>query len=316
MTSQKPTYEELERRILDLEKKSEELNILQQKHSDNEEKYRAIFEQAMVSIVILDINGSLIDFNSKVYENLGYSREEFVHLKSADIDVDKSPEDIISHHKEILKKGSDTWECRLLAKNGEMRDMLTNSTPMRIGGKIYFQNVSLDITDRKRAETLLKKSHEELEQRVADRTAELQMKTLSLEETNVALRVLLKRRDEDKNEFEDIVLGNVKELIIPSLEKMKMTKLNPVQETYISVFEENLNAITSPFIHRVSMKLLKFTPSEIQISNLIKQGRTSKEIADYLNLSPRTVDFHRQNIRKKLGLDNEKVNLRSYLLTM
>lgn len=314
--SQKPTYEELEQRIVELETKGKELNSLEKDLRDNEEKYRAVFEQAVVSIVILDLNGTLIDCNSKVYENLGYSREEFIQLKSADIDVDKDQDGIVNHHREILVKGSDTFECRLRTKDGRLRNVLTNSTPIRIGGKLYFQNVSLDITDRKRAQDQLKKSHEELERRVEDRTNELQMKTLSLEETNVALRVLLKNRDENKKELESVVLSNVKELIVPSLEKLKMTRLDPVQETFVSVFEENIDGIISPFLHRLSMKMLKFTPSEIQISNLIKQGRTSKEIADYNSLSPRTVDFHRQNIRKKLNLGNEKVNLRSYLLTM
>jgi two-component system invasion response regulator UvrY len=55
---------------------------------------------------------------------------------------------------------------------------------------------------------------------------------------------------------------------------------------------------------------------EIQVANLIKQGKGNKQIADLLNLSHRTIEVHRYNIRKKLQMDKTKMNLKTYLLTM
>jgi DNA-binding CsgD family transcriptional regulator len=204
----------------------------------------------------------------------------------------------------------------LRTKSGELRNMLINSTPIRINNQTYFQNITLDITDRITAQRLLKESHAKLERRVVERTAELQMKTDSIEEVNTALKVLLKKREEDKTELEENVLTNVRNLILPSLEKLKKTKLDTAQESYLSVLETNIDDIASPFYHRLSNHLLNFTPTEIEVSNMIKQGMTTKSIASYLSVSTRTIDFHRRNIRRKMGLDNEKVNLRTYLLSM
>ncbi len=63
----------------------------------------------------------------------------------------------------------------------------------------------------------------------------------------------------------------------------------------------------------VNLNHLNLTPAEIQIANLIKLGKVNKEIAEIKNLSSRTIEFHRNNIRKKIGIKNKKVNLRTYL---
>jgi DNA-binding CsgD family transcriptional regulator len=161
-----------------------------------------------------------------------------------------------------------------------------------------------DITERKRAEEALKAKEKEL-----------QVKTSNLEEANIALEVLLNKRDEDRKELEEKVKLNMKWMVLPYLEKMKKSGLNERQETYRDIVESFLNEITSPFVRKLSSQDLDLTPTEIQIANLVKEGKTTKEIAELLNSSTRAVEFHRENLRAKLGLKNKKTNLRSHLLS-
>jgi DNA-binding CsgD family transcriptional regulator len=85
---------------------------------------------------------------------------------------------------------------------------------------------------------------------------------------------------------------------------------------YINIIETHLDDIISPFLCNLTSKYPNLTPREIQITNLIKEGRTTKEIADILKSSSGAIDFHRNNIRNKLGLKNKNANLRSYLLSL
>ena len=160
-------------------------------------------------------------------------------------------------------------------------------------------------TERSQAEEMLREKEKELE-----------LKTRKLEEVNTALKVLLKRRDEDKTELEEKVLSNIKELIIPYLEKLKKSGLDTRQNAYLRILQSNLNDIISPFSRRLSSKYLNLTPAEIQVANLVRYGRDIKEIAEILNVSTRTIEFHRGNIRKKFSIKNKKASLRSHLLSI
>ena len=79
---------------------------------------------------------------------------------------------------------------------------------------------------------------------------------------------------------------------------------------YLDIIEKNLETIISPYITLLKRMNTHLTPQEIQVANMVKQGHSSKTIAGLLNLSMRTVDCHRANIRKKLGIRNKKANLR------
>ncbi len=169
---------------------------------------------------------------------------------------------------------------------------------------------------KKEMEKALKEAHDELELRVKERTRDLEIKTKSLEEMNTAMKVLLNKREEDKIELEDNVLTNVKELVMPFVDKFRETQLDGHQKTLLSIIESNLNEIISPFTRRLSLEYLNLTPTEIQIANMTKHGNTSKKIAKIMNISPRTVDTHKKNIRRKIGLEGKRANLRSYLLSL
>jgi PAS domain S-box-containing protein len=159
-----------------------------------------------------------------------------------------------------------------------------------------------DITERKQAEEMLEK-----------REVELEAKTNELEDLNAALRVLLKQREEDKNDLEQKVLSNVKLLILPYIEKLK-SRIDLKGSSYVNVLESNLKEIVSPFAQKLSVKYLNLTNREVQIANLIKEGKTTKEIAALLNVSESAVNVYRYHIRRKLSL-TKKHNLRSYLST-
>ncbi len=161
----------------------------------------------------------------------------------------------------------------------------------------------------------LKEAKEELERRVGERTRELRIKSENLEEMNTALKVLLKKREEDKDELEEQVIYNVQELIMPFLEKLKASRLDSRQLTLLEIMASNLNDIVAPFAKSLSTRFLNLTPAEIQIANMVKHGKTTKEIAETLFLSTRTIESHRDSIRQKLGIKNKKANLRTHLLS-
>ncbi|MDY6857393.1 MAG: helix-turn-helix transcriptional regulator [Thermodesulfobacteriota bacterium] len=117
-------------------------------------------------------------------------------------------------------------------------------------------------------------------------------------------------------EIGEKVLLNIKEIIIPYLKRLKSSRLDRAQRDCLDMVESNLKDITLPLGYRLSSPHFKLTPTEIRITNLIKHGKTTKEISNILCLSNRTVETHRYNIRKKLAIHNGRVSIRSFLLTI
>jgi DNA-binding CsgD family transcriptional regulator len=112
-------------------------------------------------------------------------------------------------------------------------------------------------------------------------------------------------------------LFNFRELLVPYIEQMKNSRLTDKQNACMDSIESTIDDIISPFSRSLSSQLVPLTSGEIRIADLIKRGHTTKEIAVMLHLSTRTVEFHRLNIREKIGLKNKKnIGLRSYLLTL
>jgi len=171
-----------------------------------------------------------------------------------------------------------------------------------------------DITERKQYEEKLRQARDALEQARDELAQKVQERTRSLEETNTALRVLLKAREEDRMIIEKNMLVQIKELVQPYIDKLKQSCLPEPCKTYLELIEANLNRFVSSLIQATHQ--YGFTPTELQIADLIKQGKTTKEIAELLTCSPRTIDGHRNNIRKKLGIQNKHINLAAFLLSL
>jgi DNA-binding CsgD family transcriptional regulator len=148
------------------------------------------------------------------------------------------------------------------------------------------------------------------------REKELEIKTRDLEELNTALKVLLERREKDKAELEKTVLNNMNDMVMPSLERAKAKAAGKQLRDHLTVLEHNLNEITSSFFHNLSTKYAGLTTTEVEVANLVKNGKSIKEMAEILNVSSKTVEVHRTNIRKKLGIAKTKTSLRTHLLSL
>ena len=136
----------------------------------------------------------------------------------------------------------------------------------------------------------------------------------NLKDANLALRVLLKNIDDEKNSFAEVINENLKKLVLPPLNEIILETKNERIRKYVNIVEENIKRVTTPLIGD-SAKLYKLSPKEMKVANLIKEGKSSKEIAQIMLISLKTVEFHRRNLRIKLEIKNTKTNLKTYLST-
>lgn len=165
-------------------------------------------------------------------------------------------------------------------------------------------------------------SHEEItalkltEEALRESEARLTAQKVEVESANIALKVLLKQREGDKSDLEQKVITNVKEMVLPYVEKLKRVNLKAKDKRVVEIIESHLQDIISPMMQKLANANIILTPQEIQVASLVKDGKSSKEIADILNVAETTVHFHRKNLRKKFGLSNSQTNLRSYLISI
>ena len=267
---------------------------------DSEERFRIFMESASDLMHILNKDGNFTYVNKEMANTLGYTKEEMIGMHITQILHKEHSVKFASRKEELIEKGKLTFEAIWVTKDGieihgEIKIVPTYDSDGRQAGS---RGVFRDITERKKMEQ------------------ELEVRARNLEETNIAIRVLLKRRDEDKKELEEQILFNMKELALPYLEKLKESGLNEIQKNYASFLESSLKEITSPFSHTMSLKYSNLTPREFQIVNFIMKDKNSKEIAKLLNVSLKTIEAYRDSIRKKLGIKNKKVNLKIHLSTI
>ena len=192
-----------------------------------------------------------------------------------------------------------TWTCeyRVQIPGQSIRWILGKSTPEKLAdGGIIWHGFNTDITERKRAEE------------------ELRTKTKDIEEANTALKVLLNQLEKGRNDLEERILSNIRELILPYVNNLRHGKLSVHQVSLVDTIESNLNRISSSFLQHLKLNFYDLTPREIEVANLVREGRSIKEIAELLSITIRTVESHRKRLRVKMGLKNRKTNLRAHLL--
>ncbi|MCG8634375.1 MAG: PAS domain-containing protein [Desulfobacterales bacterium] len=279
-------------------------------------------EVARLTFALRGANSGIWDWNLKTgavffdenyFRIADYAPDEFAHSYESWSER-VHPDDLKKAERKIkayLSGKSDIYsaEFRFRTKSNQWMWILGQGKIIEYNEKgepIRFTGTHHDITARKKTEQDLKKSYETLEEKVRERTAELN-------EMNTALKVLLKKREHDREDIEEKIFANFKLRVTPTLDRLKKEFSGTPRSGLITLLESELNDILSGFSKKMSDPTTGLTPMEVQIASMIKLGKSSKEIARLLNRSAYTIANHRENIRKKLGLKNRKVNLRSFL---
>ncbi len=141
---------------------------------------------------------------------------------------------------------------------------------------------------------------------------QLTLERKALQEANSALRAVLARIEEEKQEIYVNIQANVDKILMPIVHGLVL-HLPQIHRKYAELLRDNLMEIASPFISRLAKANLSLTPTEVNICNMIKSGLRTKEIAQIRGVSPATINRHREHIRRKLNITNKEINLMTYL---
>jgi len=305
--SRKLTYEELKQKLKELENETLASKKTEEALRESEAQKKAILDASVDRIRLVDTDMRIIWANKTTSRELNVAPGDLGGQPCYRIFFDSDAPCPVCPSKKAVASGD--------IEHGIMHHQNSKG----IEGETYWDNYAVPIKNESGDIVNLIQITRDITEQVQgekaliEREKELRIKTRNLEETNAALKVLLKKRDEDKAELEEKVLSNVKELVLTYLEKLKRTGLNQRQKTFASILESNIDDIISPFLRRMSSRYLSLTPAEIKVANLVRHGKRTKDIAVLLDLSPKTIEDYRKNVRKKFGLKNKKANLRTHL---
>ncbi len=296
-----------------------ELKNLEAARNLAEQKYHLITSATIDAIIMITPDGRISFWNPAAEKIFGYKKEE---IMGKELHLIVAPDKYHSAYKKGFEKFKQSGQGPLIGKLLELTARKKDGTEFPIGlslsaAKVDSQWISIgivrDITQRKKDEQALQNAHTILEKTVAQRTAELKKANKELSEANVALKILLKKSSEQGGEIEKKVLNNIDNLILPYLEELSAKLQNKENMGLCTTIKKNLEHLTSSFSQTLSVRYRNLTPREIQVADLIRHGRSTKEMADFLGVSVHTIETYRGNLRNKFRLKNKKMNLRAFL---
>lgn len=240
----------------------------------------------------------------------GYSAAEFQarpELIVEIVHVEDRP--MVAEHTSRMALPEETCQLdfRIMTRSGETRWISHNCRPVRDAkGNFLGRRMSnRDITQRKRFESDLESQR-----------LELMAKSRHLERANQALKTMLDHREIEHHSIEASILANLKRHVFPYTEQLAEMNLGPKAHSYLRIIKTNIEELITPMNPSLSTAYQSLTPVETAVADLIRLGKSTKEIANLQNTSPRTVAIHRNKIRKKFGLVNSKTNLQTYLQSL
>ena len=267
------------------------------------EQMAALLNTPTDSMALLDLDGTVLYANATTAKRFGMPVSEFVGSCA----FDWMPKKLSGSRKAQMKSVIQSGKSRRFTdrRNGRIYDNTMYPVLNPHSRVIQIAVYGKDITSEVKSHERLKKNQKELEQ-----------KSALLEETNIALKVMLQKSTEQREEVETEVLSTLNRLVLPIISKMKRCHKIEDAQGHVKTLESSLKKMGSSFTRKLSILVTTLSPREIQVANLIRDGRNTREIARELQVKKGTVETYRNSIRKKLDIRNQKVRLKTYLQTL
>ncbi|WP_242012315.1 LuxR C-terminal-related transcriptional regulator [Pseudodesulfovibrio cashew] len=263
--------------------------------SDSITLFNAFFDTVLDATFLIDEAGGIIAANSAAQEKLARPEQSLAGEDCTRL-LGKRFHPAIRNAMHTLR-AKELWTENVVAIDGDGEGFPAEATLRKIDFADYalFQLILHDLT-----------SHEELKE-------DLQEKQAEVREKEIALRQVIKSSVEDRKEMREQLTSQVRKQMLPALERITTSDTPEVREGYKTVIEDQLVDLAGESPGEFDSDLLRLSPREMEVCQLIQLGRSGKEIAQLLNMSFETVQTHRKNIRKKLGLRGRKASLFTYL---
>lgn len=296
-------------------------DITEQKQAEEYLRIAATAFEAQESIMVTNERRIIIRVNKAFTQLTGYSAEEALGRPASMLSSGRHDAAFF----QVIWKAIDCdrfWQGEIWnqRKNEEIFPCLMTITavPDAEGLITHYVGSFLDITLQKQAEKVLLDARKHLEKQVEKTVVELAQAKVEAEEVNIALKVMMKLRETESSDAKNLLILELKQEVMPFLQKLKSSSREPKQVRLLSTLDANLQRLVSSYGSATSITSAykNLTPKEIQVASMVREGISTKAIAATLSLSPETISVHRKNIRKKLGLDCKSNNLRSHLITL
>ena len=172
------------KRALDEAKGKETQKLAEEALRKSEELFRNLFQyHAAVKLIIDPDTGSIIDANEAAVNYYGWPYEQIIRMKIQDFNT-LPPEEVKAAMDGVRNQNKFHFEFRHRRADGSVRDVEIFSSNIKVQGKDILHSIVHDITERKHAEETIRKLNDNLEQRVKERTADLNEKVVELKELN------------------------------------------------------------------------------------------------------------------------------------
>ena len=264
------SYADLSRRVHDLEELIARHQRTEAKILQDGGDFHRLAEMLPEAVFETDLNANLKYLNRNGRRQFGYKNKALIRKLSAfDLIVAEDRPQASHHFNDLVSTLPETNDstgggqhCQTYTaekRNGDTFPSLFLCALVIRKGKVDgVRGFVRDVSACRYARQALAVSREELEK-----------KALRLEEANMALNVLLKQHEKNKNDLAEDVLDNVETILFPHLHRLKSTGLTPHQGKLIELLENDLRTMVSPFARTLSSRFYRLTPTEVRIANLI-----------------------------------------------